>query len=558
MQQIPISSQFERMTTPLTVEIFHNDHTLNVEEPESHPLTLELKSYQNVHNEPDLFLSNHKIYPNHQYDARRQVEEPNRYDLRRQIEEPNHRYAVRRQEKEIYEPRPFEYILRGTPPTAFQAAPTNSSKFPQIPKEYVGNVDSIQDILRQIRDNKGNDYQDSSGMHKIKIAGTYKHRKVDDMAKMFEQMPRKNRGQNIDQSLLQSHSFKTQNVIKDPFYKYKPNSLSEVNLMATNQFRFAPYSILTNKYVPKYPMQGQPMDPGNGQSMDPGSLYHQIIIANKNRLKYSEDNAKNDNIQGKQKPFTLMLDVYPMPDDEHVSSTVTYPLPVKYQNHINPNMMRHPGINSINNLQPFFHNANYSQLKPNRYPHLPHYHNDNYFRKFATKQVNSAFSRPVDGENNSNNPSQITVHLNLFPKNKERSDNINAKDDTNLIGIRPQDRIAKINDKLNITEEYKTASEEPINLGNISNKIDMDVFKNETASNIKHSVIMIDDSDVDSSEDIFSREFLEYKGTVSPIELKSDSTISFDNVQHVSIPTILPIEPRGYSHKLDMSLFKTL
>src|SRR6202012_2671075 len=119
MQQIPMV-RFERMTTPLTVETFHNDHTLNTEEPEIHPHTLGLKSYQNVH-EPDFYLSNHKIYPNHQYDASLKVEEPNhRYNVQRQVEEPNHRYDVRRQEKEIQQPRPFEYILRGTPPTAFQ------------------------------------------------------------------------------------------------------------------------------------------------------------------------------------------------------------------------------------------------------------------------------------------------------------------------------------------------------------------------------------------------------------------------------------------------------
>lgn len=538
IQQIPTNDQFEnkiRITTPLSVKRFQNEEKDNVEVPQ----TLALKSYQSMREEPTLYIRNHNIYPNHRYDVRRQVEE-------------------------IYQPRPFDYIMRGTPPTAFQVTHKNSSNFPQIPKDYVGNVNSIQDILRQVGDAKLNNFQEPNGMHKIKIAGTYKHRKVDDVTRMFEPGPRKNRGQNIDHSLLQSHSENSHNVIKDPFYKFKPNPLSDVNLMATNQFRFAPYSVLSNKV---------PMD--SSQSMDPANLYHQIITANKNRLKYLDNNSKNDNIQSKQKPFTLMLDVYPMPDEE-TSSTVAYSLPVKYQNHVNSNVMRHPGISSINNIQPFFHNANYPQHKPHHYPNIPHYHNDIYFRKFAAKQLNSRYYRPVENENNANNPSQITVHLNLFPKKKDRSettqksDQLNKdesvfseKNNLNSISVRLQERMAKLNNNVNQTEDHKHISGEELkDFVKVSNKVDMDVFKNTTESNIKDNVIMIDDTpeNVDSSEEIFSREFLQFQTVASPTESFDATTLeplSVDHSRHYSISTILPIEPRGYSRKLDTSFFKT-
>lgn len=543
MQQIPTNYQFDSeisITTPLSIKVFrHHQQALNIEDSESHPQKLELKSYRNVHNEPG-FLPIHNIHPNHRYDVRRQAEE-------------------------IHQPRPFEYIIRGTPPTAFQRTHKNSSSFPQIPKEYVGTVNSIQDILRQVND-EGNSQQESNGMQKIKIAGTYKHRKVDDITSMFESAPRKNRGHVIDEPAIQPLSVNTNNVIRDPFYKYKPSSLSDVNLMATNQFRFAPYHILSNKYVPMASSH-------TPHSMDPSNLYHQIIMANKNRLKYSDDNSKNDNIQSKQKPFTLMLDVYPMPDDEHISSNV--PLPVKYQNHFNPNMMRHPGIGSINILPPFFNNAHYPQLKPNRYPNLPHYNNHNYFRKFGTKPLNSGSYTSNDRESNNNNPSQITVHLNLFPKKKERSDNQNTKilnrnepnvpdkDGPNTFSTRLHERMAKLGDKVNQTENQNDLNnEEPKNLGKITNKVDMDMFQNKTVSNVvKHNVLMIDENseDRDSSEDIFSKEFLQFQ---SPTEFATDSTTfeskSVDSSSQFNvIPTILPIEPRGYSHQLDKSLFKT-
>lgn len=537
LQQIPTNFRLDgeiSITTPLSVQEFHRRQTLNSEDRESQPQKLELKSFHDANNKPGV-LPHRNIHPNHRYDVRRQAEE-------------NH------------QPRPFDYIIRGTPPTAFQRNQKNSSSFPQIPKHYVGTVNSIQDILRQVHD-EGNSYQDSNGMQKIKIAGTYKHRKADDIASMFESAPRKNRAQSADEPVIHSSQpVNTNRVIRDPFYKYKPNSLSDVNLMATNQFRFAPYHILSNKYVPS----------GSSQihSMDPSNLYHQIIMANKNRLKYLDDNSKNDKIQSKQKPFTLMLDVYPMPDDEHKSSNV--PLPVKYQNNYNPNMMRQrpPGISSINNLQPFVNSAHYPhQLNANRYPSLPHYLNHNYFRKFGTKPSNSGLHTSNDRESSSNNPSQITVHLNLFPKKKERSDNRNAdilnkndpeKDDPHSISVRLQERMAKLGDKVNQTEGLK----EPTNSGKVTNKVDADVFQNKTVSNVKPNVIMIDDGpdDVDSSEDIFSREFLQFQSTDSPTELVSESTTfesksADNNYQNHQlnelnlIPTILPIEPREYNRQ---------
>lgn len=533
MQQIPTNLQIDNdfsITTPLSIKVFHNQRTQSIDEPESQPQKLELKLFPNVHGGPGI-LHNHNVYPNH------------RYDLRRRLEEIN-------------EPRPFEYILRGTPPAGFERTHQNSSNFPQIPKEYVGTVNSIQDILKQMGGGDVSNPQESNGLQKIKISGTYKHRKVDDITGMFEPVVRKNRGQNIDEPVIQSHSVPVDNVFRDPFYKYKPSSLSDVNLMATNQFRFAPapYNILSNKYVPM-----------TSPSMDPANLYNQIIMANKNRLKYLEENSKNDNVQSnKQKPFTLMLDVYPMPDDEHISSTV--PLPIKYKNHFNPHMMRHPGISSINNLQTYYPNANYPQMSGNRYPNLPHYHNPNYFRKFGTKQFNSGAFPTNDRESGGNNPSQITVHLNLFPKKKERSPDQNAEifnkndkvipEENNSIGIHLQDRMSKQGDKVNQTEEQKGS----LSAEKISNKVDMDALQSTTVSSVKHNnnVIMIDESshDIDSSEDIFSKEFFQFQTTDSPPQILSDSTTfeskSDDNHQFNLIPTILPIEPREYDHKMDM------
>lgn len=517
IQQIPTNFQVDSetsLTTPLSLRLLHNQEPIDTTDDESLPLKLEFRSYPNMFNG---YPRNHNIYPNHRYDARRQLEE--------------------------IVPRPFDYFVRGTPPTAFQRNQKNSSNFPQIPKEYEGTVNSIQDILKQVSDGRNNN-QDTNGMHKIKIAGTYKHRKVDDITGMFESAPRKNREKNSERLVTQSNpSIAASHVIRDPFYKYKPNSLSDVNLMATNQFRFAPYHILSNKYVPTSSPQTH--------SMDPGNLYHQIIMANENRLKYLEDNSKKDNAQSKQKPFTLMLDVYPMPDDEHVSSTAS--LPIKYQNHYNAHAMRHPAINSINNLQPYFQNANYPQLKANRYPNLPHYHNSDYFRKFGARPSNSGFYASTHDRENGNNPSQITVHLNLFPKKKERSNNgeINSKDGNvaDEEDARFQDRMVKLNDKGNRTEEK------------VSNKVDMEMLQSTTTASSQNIIIVDENSETnDSSEDIFTKEFLQSPSTDSPVEDLSTTleAKSGDSSNFNLIPTILPIEPREYNNQGDKSLFQSI
>lgn len=533
-QQIPTNFRINNdATTPFSLRVSHNQEPIDTTEHESLPQKLEFRSYPNMFDE--LRRShNYNIYPNHRYDGQRQSEEN-------------------------IQPRPFDYFVRGTPPTAFQLNHKNSSSMPQIPKEYEGTVNSIQDILKQMSDGKNN-YQESNGMHKIKIAGTYKHRKLDDITEIFESAQKSNREKNVERPVTHTYSStNADNVIRDPFYKYKPNSLSDVNLMATNQFRFAPYHILSNKFVPTSSTLAHAMDPGN--------LYHQIIMANANRLKYLDDKSKNDNVQSKQKPFTLMLDVYPMPNDEHISPTSSQP--VKYQNQFNSHTMRHPGISSLNSLQSHFQNANYPQL--NRYPNLPHYNNPNYFRKFGARPLNSGFHASTnDREINGNNPSQITVHLNLFPKKKERSNSQNREiynKNDNVVreeGVRFEDRMVKLSDKVNQTEKQKDSQNvELTNVQKVSNKVDMEMLQGTTtvATLNQNDVTVDDNSDsTDSSEDIFIQEFLQSPSTYSPpeystttLEAKSDDSSEFR-----LIPTILPIEPREYNHQIDKSLVKPI
>lgn len=522
MHQIPTNFQIDNeITTPLTGI---------ADDTNSQPQTMELKSFPILPYDVGIFPSP-VIFPNHRYDFRRRLEQ-------------------------MSQPRPFDYLMRGTPPTGFQRIHPNSSNFPQIPKDYEGTVNSIQDILKQMNDHE----ESSNGMHKIKIAGTYKHRKLDDVTGMFKSSAKKHHVNTNDEPppVTPSQSINGNAVVRDPFYKYKPLTLSDVNLMATNQFRFAPYNVLSNKYIPMT------------DAMDPGNLYHQIIMANKNRLKYLDDNSKNDNVQSKQKPFTLMLDVYPMPDEEHaISSTSSVPMiPVKYQNHFNPHTIRHPGIGPINNLQ-YPHNSNYPQLNANRYPNLPHYHNPNYFRKFNEKPFKAGFFASNDQESVGNNPSQITVHLNLFPKKKERtrSAEIFSKNDQTAFeegdpsAIRLQERMSKVGAaRTNLTEEG-TNTEPTTVTERVSNKVDMDVMQSTTIASVKQNKIIVIDDSADSidrsSEDIFNREFLQFQATDSPVDYSSDDPPTFDSKSDKSsqlyvIPTVLPIEPRDYNSHQSM------
>lgn len=297
------------------------------------------------------------------------------------------------------------------------------------------NVNSIQDILNQSNQNENIDNGiNSSSMpfsRAMKVEGFYRREK-----KKRDQLDTMETTQSG--TLISMYDGKNVRDIqrKDPFSKFKPHSPGDVNLLASNIMKIKQYTLHRPRPVTT-PMTLHNYYEDFYGSQDPNIIYHQIIAANNKNREASARNRRFEKPMKNNKPFSLMLDVYPMPEDElqaQFSSTRMTPY-IPYNQHQWP---FHP-VNSqaINhNLQytkdnAFYNHLKFPQLQP--YSHIrspnvmPHNSKDEFYRDYVTHRTNSNGYRPILKPPRSSpidlpaeeRPSQITVHLNLYPDQKK-------------------------------------------------------------------------------------------------------------------------------------------
>lgn len=311
-------------------------------------------------------------------------------------------------------PRPFDYIVKGTPPSAFQPKNHSSVSFPQIPKDYVGKVRNIQDILKQISgDNDGGRETSTVGPKKVKIGGTYRHRKDMDAPEIFGNTVKHYSGTYPLSALTGEHSMKKESY-KDPFYPFKPQSPGEINMLAAGQFQFVPPAWSNKLGASPSEIESEAL-----RMKYMKNLYQQYLKYNQNKFFWDNVTRKQSIDQDKnKKPLSLMLDVYAMPTDDETPTTQPPPIPIKYRNpffalpYMYQAALNHPLYNS------YFQNMNFAQLQKQRFPDAMPYLNKAYFKKMLQSFQNQTTRKPqVDQLDHS--PNQITVHLNLYPKNNK-------------------------------------------------------------------------------------------------------------------------------------------
>lgn len=339
-------------------------------------------------------------------------------------------------------PRPFGHILNGMPPSEFQPQPNHT--FPGIPKDYTGAVNSIRDILDQVSANALGPlvpniestsrppspetlaaYVARSG-RKIRFGGTYRHRKADGQQQHFaEQMPAYR---------VHPNPTPSSNVpaLRDPFYAYKPHKLGDINLLATRSLRFAPVPMTTpNHHSMEYTVRQRSQRPQT--ISDPADLYQQLIAANNLRAHMQRTRPTNSRVgdpKRSAKPFSLMLDVYPVPEEEPTTSTArpANPRPMLRKPQV------HPIAQAVNNLplhmmdEQYFQSMHFPQVRPTR--HNPMEYSGVYANQMQLHpQADQQQAHPYYNFNRlgpsklhppaENQPSTITVHLNLYPKQKK-------------------------------------------------------------------------------------------------------------------------------------------
>ncbi|GAB0099898.1 hypothetical protein DMENIID0001_157920 [Sergentomyia squamirostris] len=278
-------------------------------------------------------------------------------------------------------PRPFDFELHEPVPSAFKKS-----------NGTVTRVNNIQDILAQLREPAESE---SSGNRRMHISGVYRS----PPRKRIYRPPRRTTIMPITRTTERNYDVTTNSPLGDPFYNYKPQVPSEVNLMATKQFRFAPYLYKSQPSasrgnIPFYHYATESTGEISG-------LYQDIISSEKNRQKGNQEET------GGKKPFSLMLDIYPVTTDDEFKS-----------------LNRKPNLANLDTSS-YYSSMNFPQIPQMHQMSHNLYHNM-YFRGPFGVSPTRDYHRwtyppePTSTEDSVNKPSSMIVHLNLYPKNKKR------------------------------------------------------------------------------------------------------------------------------------------
>lgn len=178
----------------------------------------------------------------------------------------------------------------------------------------------------------------------------------------------------------------------DPFVRFKPRNVGEINLLAENQFRFAPRTN-QNRLNHHRIYRSKKNCEDNNKFVN---RLHPMDLEN-----FEEPQIPNTAIDSnvKKRPLSVMLDIYPMEDEDE--KTMAF-----------PEHLKEPSTPTSQYQRPYF------KPMPNTYPiytnPYPYYHypnNNNYYNR------RKPYFTPKNNQD-PNKPTQMLVHLNLFPRKK--------------------------------------------------------------------------------------------------------------------------------------------
>lgn len=261
--------------------------------------------------------------------------------------------GIRRYFPESNIPRPFIYEIRDPKPSGFQVPQIDSPKTYEDNEAAENNAKPIRTRVRNIQDiiklltNQNEDQDTENSSKKVKL--------------------------NRNQKKLGLHPKRnSQPFTSDPFFPYKPQNPSDINLLATNGFRFAPTIQLDPKkkhqFVEQYPNYEKPMD------------------------------SKDSNYP--EQPISVTLD---LSQNKRHKKRKPINTPIGFNNLYNQNQYFNPGnryqpSQQYLNKQPYFRPWNHWNLAPN-----------------ANRQKvrNGVLQQTIKGQ------SPMIVHLNLYPKKRK-------------------------------------------------------------------------------------------------------------------------------------------
>ena len=358
----------------------------------------------------------------------RTLKPPKATERRRALNFPsNHRMSTRT------DPRPFNHhMTSGSIPNGFQS-PLRST-----PRSYqqINNIqDAIQNSqlfqippgrnqLRPVRSEGVYGPLESSSMIPVKLAGTYRH-------------PRDNLELNNMFKLMEPPQLPSnQHEVKDPFYNFKPSSLLEINQLATHGMKLVePTPTQTPYFRRKFQHQIASIPHYNIQSTDATNIYQNVMSSG---LKHQ----LNRNVDQSQKPLSMKLDFLPMASDQMQQVSQFPQLPRR---------QRHKPFQGYYQDPNYFNTIRFSQLMP----HYPANYPNQQYRPQASNINPMGLSKP----------SQLVVHLNLYPKDKylKRSSTVEAVEHRNGRKVQRENTEVEKNNATDTTSEFSSSKVNSVN-----------------------------------------------------------------------------------------------
>lgn len=348
---------------------------------------------------------------------------------------------------EYQSPKPFGYEYKSMYPMPFQKTDRSDNNYPQLTNYRSANqMKNIEELIQYMGDElfkENGDPRSTNPNRRIKFSGiylrprksnTHELRNVDVYERKINHKRLKD-----DMKTSPTEFQKPKSNPLDPFFSFKPNQPGDINLLAERKFRFSPTFTQSRlkhhnvkqpiKYIPLHENSKCDYDCNtqDTQSSDYNpSLDVEEYDFDEQPIVKTTLNTQSVKRHSKKRPLSVMLDIYPMEDQDE--QTMAFPDHLKDP----PVTTSRPKIKI--KPKPFFPQPYSYNMppSPNYYhPNYGYYPNGYYYpnnRQISNRtpfkpqvvlppELQTRFTKKKNNTTE-NVPTQMLVHLNLYPKRK--------------------------------------------------------------------------------------------------------------------------------------------